>query len=293
MFKVEVMAASQNPRGKKIITFRLTYPRIIHAEMMTHRVFSRNAASSRAIPIEKMIESIENNMFIPIGFQKAHKGMQGDEYFEGYDLVKAQDLWIKAAKSAIAHAKEMKELGITKQLVNRILEPFQYYTVLLTGTEFFNFFDLRCPKFSVNKEIFLSKKSLLEKYPDCDLSTVVNKSPAEIHIQRIAEMMYDAYNSADYKLLQYDEWHIPFENEIDSDNLEIKLKVATAKAARVSYTTVGGGRKTTIEEDIALHDRLKEEGHASPFEHCAMASFYNSYFANFGDFESYRHKLYL
>ena len=143
--KVEIVADSINQQGDRLTSLVLTYPRIIHAEMMTHRMFSRNASSSRAVPVQKMIEAVKNNKFCPFEFQKAHKGMQGSEYFTGQDKEDCIKLWLESAELALQQAEKMKEKGITKQVINRILEPYQYYTVLITGSKegWDNFHSLR------------------------------------------------------------------------------------------------------------------------------------------------------
>lgn len=311
MYKAEILADSMSPQKDRLTTMKITYPRIIHSELMTHRMFSRNSASSRAVPVQKMIESVKNNMFTPLAVQKTHKSMQGSEYFEGEQFKQAKQLWVESAELALQQAEKMKEFGITKQLINRILEPYQYYQVLVTATEWENFFELRCPQyeFVYNDEtpskIFRSKKDCSNWYKDefstednpynTDLDWLqINKSQAEIHIQAIAELMYDAYNESTPKELKAGEWHIPFGDNIDlinwldivnndghlDGNLDLqdslfeqdKVKIATARCARVSYTVVGEeGKAANYENDIKLHNRLAQSGHWSPFEHVARA----------------------
>ena len=167
--KAEIVADSINPQGDRITTFLLTYPRIIHGEMMSHRVFSRNSASSRAIPFNKMVEMAQKDPFIPIAWQKGHKGMQGTDYLEEEELQQAIATWRLASMTAINSAKALHEAGVTKQLCNRILEPFIYHTCLVTSTEFDNFFELRCPKYygvyKSQKDLFNNKN--LEKRRRC------------------------------------------------------------------------------------------------------------------------------
>lgn len=287
MYKCEILADSMNPQGDRITTFRLTYPRIIHSELMTHRLFSRNASSSRAVPVKKMIKYVKDNMFMPLAIQKAHTGMQGSDYFEGEELEQAKQLWIKSAEFTLQIAEKMEKFGITKQIINRILEPYQYYQVLVTATEYTNFYELRCPKIyhaatglyyksvkdwnNVDKDIQYTGLSCL--HPD-------NQSQAEIHIQAIAEMMWDCYNESIPKTLQSGDWHIPFGDGIlipwkEGSNLESNtqetIKVATARCARISYETLGDNPKIDYEADIKLHDRLLSDKHLSCFEHCARA----------------------
>ena len=168
----KIIADSINPQGQRITSFILTYPRMIHGELMTHRMFSRNSASSRAIPFKKMMEMVEKDPFIPIAWQKDHRGMQGTEYFTKSDLAAAEfkeeipdtviehltQVWLAARDNAVRDAKYANEIGLTKQICNRLLEPFMWHTVLLTGTEFKNFFELRMPCYEIDLDNLESLK---------------------------------------------------------------------------------------------------------------------------------------
>ena len=271
---------------------------MILAELNTHRMFSRNSASSRAIPFKKMVKSVEENPFIPIAWQKDHKGMQGTEYFKVPYNEDCTLLWLEARDEAVKKARELNEYGVTKQLCNRLLEPFMWHTVLITSSEegLENFFNLRCPYIyhaadgnyyksnkdwnEVDKEIWYNGLTCL--HPE-------NKSQAEIHIQTIAELMWDAYNESKPKQLEAGQWHIPFEDKILMSILDqqeiatkfthikskevLKLKIATGMAARVSYTIIGDEKEVSYETLINIHDKMLEAVpfHASPFEHCAKA----------------------
>jgi thymidylate synthase ThyX len=306
MIKAKVIADSKNEFGNRITTMVITFPRIILAEFNTHRMFSRNSASSRAIPFEKMLKSVEENPFIPIAWQKDHKGMQGSEYFtEPKEIGTATGEWLVARNYAIQQAKVLSSLDCTKQLCNRLLEPFMYHTVIVTATEWENFFSLRCPKYEHfpadgEPKYFRSKVDWL-KYckENCTqgvpkemtehLWQMCNKGQAEIHMMALAEAMWDAYNESTPKELKEGEWHIPFGDEIPSSKLipylhskeipenkdqvdKALTKITTAMCARVSYTVVGEeGKEPNYENDIKLHDRLAESGHWSPFEHSAQA----------------------
>lgn len=360
-YKCEIIADSKCG-DHRITTFLLTYPRIIHAEMMTHRVFSRNSASSRAIPFEKMVKMVEEDPFIPIAWQKDHKGMQGTEYLDEtveYDLVSfmtilndtlsntndekerlklekrikektqiIQELlssythlrktlpewWLFARDKAIEAASILYVFDVTKQLCNRLLEPFMWHTVLITATEWENFFELRCPKYqtpvSQTVEPQRSWKDLLNVHSNPINQKLIedNKenwtfkmqhslSQAEIHIQAIAEMMWDAYCVSTPKILKPGEWHIPFGDKIenipetiweacgynennalfaDTSTLQlshiyekIKIKIAVARCARLSYMTFDG--EIDYSKDIKLYDTLLKSKHFSPFEHSAKA----------------------
>jgi len=313
-FKAQIIADSINPVGDRITTFILTYPRIIHSEFLTHRAFSKNSASSRAIPFEKMVKAVDENPFIPIAWQKDHRGMQGTEYFTDEESITLKEEWLEARNWACGQAEVLNARGATKQLCNRLLEPFMWHTVICTATDYFNFFELRCPRYSVSGDDFYhSRKDLSDIYPDHTHDWVesnwrkANKGQAEIHMMRLAEMMWDAYNESQPKKLKEGEWHIPYSDDLEnlptslvkdeqqiSTGLiqtiqDIQVKIATARCARVSYTIVGEeGKIYDYDKDIKLHDNLILNKHLSPTEHCAMALNESRNFGNFVGFKQYR-----
>lgn len=306
-------------------------------------MFSRNSASSRAIPFNKMVEMVRTDPFIPIAWQKDLKGMQGTEYItDERAIVNLRNQWTEASSKVIKSAKglnrgayvlevskdedghnmrdfhsiELEDTGVTKQLCNRLLEPFMWHTVLVTATEFENFFELRCPKYHYKNEEFLSRKNCINSYTFIkgfeediaylkslsDLDWVkINTSQAEIHMQALAEAMWDAMNGSVPNQLQTGEWHIPFGDKFDESKLlskevygysnssspeeesgwlleggedayykkveSLKIQIATARAARLSYMTFDG--EINYQKDIELHDILLKSKHASPFEHCS------------------------
>jgi hypothetical protein len=238
--QAKILADSISERGDRITTYLLTFPRIILAEFNTHRAFSRNSASSRAIPFKKMVESVQTNPFIPIAWQKDHKGMQGTEYLSDApagvsDKEFAIDMWLEARDAAVINSKILNDTGVTKQLCNRLLEPFMWHTVICTATDYDNFFNLRCPEYLISwypsdrpealeptQAIFKSRKDAIARTEgECDNWTEedwreCNISQAEIHIQALAEAMWDARNESIPKVLGIGEWHIPFV-EIEED----------------------------------------------------------------------------
>lgn len=236
MTKAQVVAASIHAKAAfPIVTMEVTMPRYILAEFNTHRVFSRNSASSRAIPLRRTISSVNNNPFIPMAWQKTHTGMQGTEYFTDKDEAdEATSRWLSATVKAANSALDLDEFGVTKQLSNRLIEPFMWHKVLVTSTEWENFFNLRCPQYEITTpisnqtHIFKSRKEVLEfvnKFDSIDMSCwsdldwlKINKGQADIHMMALAEAMYDAYNNATFKTLQPGEWHLPYGDRIiDSD----------------------------------------------------------------------------
>lgn len=253
-----ILADSINEYGNRITTFDLTFPRFILPEIATHRVFSMNSASSRAIPFKKMKEMVMNDPFIPIKWQKDHKGMQGTKYItDEKELSMLKSLWLRARDKAVEHATYINDVGATKQLCNRLLEPFMWHSVILTGTDFDNFFNLRI-------------------HPD-----------AEIHIEELAKCMKEAMEDNEPTLLKEGEWHLPMSSDApDAD----KLKIVTARMARKSYQTLGDDPKIDYDADIKLHDRLLVERHASPFEHASVCRG-NERYANYQGWQSYRNVL--
>lgn len=243
--------SSISESGKRIDTLLLRYPRFIHAEFMTHRQFSRNASSSRAIPIDRLIADVENDPVFPSFWGKNQPGMQAREELDDVSRNKSEDAWRRAMYSATNYARIMAREGAHKQIVNRILEPFSHINVVVTSTEWENFDALRIHE------------------------------DAQPEIRELAEAMRDARNQATVQELWNGEWHLPFlsQEELDlnggeedpSGNLRI---VSAARCARTSYKT-HDGRASTLEEDIALGNRLTKSVpfHASPFEHQSLPDY--------------------
>ena len=294
----KIVADSVSPQGDRLISVLCTFPRIILAEVNTHRMLSKNTSSSRAIPFLKMVEAIKNNPFIPIAWQKHHSGMQGNEYHTGEGNVgdinykaRAERNWLRARDFAVEQAKHLYEDSlVTKQLCNRLLEPFMWTTMLITGSKegWDNFFNLRCPSYKLiglDEENVKSRKEWLEKiqfssalhpsmYPKTDVEWLqINKGQAEIHIMDLAEKIYDAVNESTPKQLQAGEWHIPMISDSESLKLSTndQIKLSVGRAANTSYTVVGDGKELTLEHAIKIHDKCVELVHSSVFEHCARA----------------------
>lgn len=231
MIKAECVAASQ---GKtKIATFKVTMPRYILPEFNTHRVFTRNSASSRAIRTEKMLQMLLENPFIPIAWQKDHTGMQGTEYLDEYQAKIVAEDWQKAKRMAISKAEDLRSEGVTKQLANRVLEPYMWHTVLVTATEWDNFFSLRCPQYDIGDGILYKSRRdaiLAMQSRGIDTSTgemftstlewlKCNRGQADIHMSLVAEAIYDAYQTARFKDLTTHDWHIPYGDQMNTHDI--------------------------------------------------------------------------
>ena len=228
----EIVGHSLSPQGDELISVLCTFPRIILTEVNTHRMLSKNTSSSRAIPFKKMVESVQNNPFIPIAWQKDHKGMQGNEYItEDRKYENSRYDWLKARSLAVQQAKLLNESdGVTKQLCNRLLEPFMWTTMLITGSKegWENFFELRNPSYKIDdidntrfkswKDLISFIKgrdkvddSVIESYEQFSVIEKLqkNKGQAEIHMMALAEEIYDVVNESTPKQLKAGEWHIP------------------------------------------------------------------------------------
>lgn len=281
MIEAKIVADSVGPNGIRITTFVLTYPRFVHAEFMTHRKFSRNASSSRAIPVKKQIQMVIDNPAIPLAFTKNKPGMQGGDPLDQEAHDKALAAWLAARDSAVNFAQTLSDLEVHKQYANRILEPWAHITVVVTATDWDNFFSLRI-------------------HP-----------AAQPEICALATKMYELFSTNTPQQLKKDMWHLPFVDEeameevrqyynvqcLQDDPNAVKLAImrSVARCARVSYLN-HDGTKTSIGDDLKLYDRLLGQIpiHASPAEHQAKAlgsewEFYSS--GNFRGWIQYRKTL--
>lgn len=259
--EVNVLLRSRVPKtGASITTIQLRYWRSIHAELMTHRVFSRNAGSSRAIPVKKMLAQVWSDPAGPIHWGANRAGMQATEELTGWRLWAAKKLWKWTGRAAALGSWAMMKVGLHKQVANRPLEPWQYINVLVTSTEWENFFNLRCHK------------------------------DAQPEINELACAMRESIRTAPVQDLQPHEWHIPnlLPYEVKALTLDTQLKVSAARAARVSIEPFNGD--PSIDKEVARHDLLvgSDPIHASPTEHQAQAADTLGFFANFNGFIQYR-----
>jgi thymidylate synthase ThyX len=268
-FEAKVLADSVSPAGQRLTTLEATFPRFVLAEFNTHRIFSRNSASSRAIPVAKQLRRVLDDPYVPIEFGSNKPGMQAGTALAGAARDTAEAEWLKARNDAVRHVLGLttspgnvaafddlhecleaaqgllKEppaawLNVHKQVANRLLEPFMWHTVIVSSTSWENFFNLRC-------------------HPD-----------AQPEIRLIATKMRDALERSVPTRLDLAEWHLPLVGEAEREeasSAEELAKISIGRCARVSYLTHAGTRD--LSADVALYDRLLESGHMSPMEHVA------------------------
>lgn len=258
-----IIADSIPPGGPpRLTTMQITIHRFVLAEFNTHRVFSRNSASSRAIPLETMLQRCGDNPAFPLALPAEQPGMSGGDHLEGKALEDAMTLIQTVWENTIAEidyyiqSHPDKATRLHKSVVNRLLEPFMWHTIIVTSSEWDNFFSQRCTP------------------------------QAQPEIRATAELMRDALESSSPKHLGYGDWHLPFVglNPDDGGLSTIdKLKVSAARCARVSYLTHDGQR--SVEADLKLFDEtLAKYGHWSPLEHVATPLIYpqSMHVGNFG-----------
>ena len=253
----KVICDSVSESGKRITTFELEYPRYIHCELMTHRMLSKNCSSSRAIPIEKMLGYIENNMAVPVYLGRNKSGMQAVEEIEDKD--EAVSIWKSGYKEVKSVVGALTKLGLHKQIANRLTEPYQMMKVVVTATEWDNFFNLRIDK------------------------------DAQPELVMLADKMFNAMQGSTPKTLKEGQWHLPYVDSIEyteadggygeyEDNqwyhiegngisLSDAIRISVASCAAVSYRT----ENMTLAKADKIFDMLinAETLHSSPFEHVA------------------------
>lgn len=269
MIRSKILLDSINIFGNRATTVIAEFPRMVLAELNTHKMISKNSASSRAIPSEKMLQRVKEDPFIPIKWMKDHSGMQGNKYFTDEEAI--NDLrynWLQSRDNAVSSSIHLNNLGLTKQITNRLLEPFLWHKALLSATEWENFFALRA------------------------------EGMAEIHIQALAHNMLDRFNENTPKLIKPGEWHLPYGENIDEEVLnqislsqrgekdEIymslklinRLRIVTARCARTSYNNFDGTSDMIKDIEMA-ENRIIKPGHWSPTEHPMLSmnegQFYN------------------
>lgn len=232
----QVIADSISPAGVRLTTLEIEYPRFILAEVNTHRALSKNSASSRAIPVNKILDQIEKNPAMPVFWGKNQSGMQAVEELTPLGIDAAKLNWREAAHDAIQHSRHLGVIGLHKQITNRITEPWQMMKTVITGTEWNNFFWLR------------------------------NHDAAQPEFHELARVMGLAMDISKPRMLTYGEWHLPYVEDEDL-SWEDALKVSASCCAQVSYRKLDD----SFDKAIDIYNKLvgMDRAHASPFEHQA------------------------
>jgi thymidylate synthase ThyX len=251
LITAKIIADSESDEGVRMTTLEVEYPRFILAELNTHRMLSKNSASSRAIPVKSMHNQIRQHPAQPVAWGKNQSGMQAREVLDATDTVEAMMLWEQACDSALDYAQQLADLNIHKQLVNRVTEPWMTMKTVISGTEWKNFFYLR-------------------DHPD-----------AQPEIQLLAHKMKCAMDSSVPEYLTYNEWHLPYVKSVRNrwGTLEyfdangelmtlVDARVVSASCcAQVSYRK----NDDSLEKAQRVFSQLIESvpAHTSPIEHQA------------------------
>lgn len=249
MYSVRIERDSITRFGERLTSFICCFPRFVLAEVNTHRMFTRSSASSRAIPVQQQLDRLENDPFFPVYWGKNQRGMQAEQELTDEEILEARKWWAKHKDDSVAAAKSMMEIGVHKQIANRVLEAHMWHTAIITSTEWPNFWHLR------------------------------DNAMAQPEFKMVAAEMHVQYKAASPTLVREGDWHHPFikpeetdpNNEVFLDTADsVRTLVSIGRSARVSYLTHEGTRD--VQADIALaKERLRPSGHMAPFEHAAFA----------------------
>lgn len=270
----KIVLDSVSPKGHRLTTLQLRFPRIILAEFNTHRVFSRNASSSRAIPFSRLVREVREDPFVPVHWGANRPGMQASEEVSLLKIWAARKLWLGSMWVATSLASVMSKIGVHKQVVNRLIEPWAHVNVLVTSTDYSNFLKLR-------------------DHPD-----------AQPEIHELAIRMREALEASVPLKREIGQYHLPYVSLTDALDLSeeknpikyhaLVTKVSVARCARVSYK-LHDGSESSIEKDLELYEKLvgSEPLHASPAEHQAQVTETEASSGNFGvtDWLQYRKHL--
>lgn len=240
--QAKVILDSISPEGIRLTTLQVRFWRPMLPELNTHRAISKNAGSSRARPSKAIIEQVRNDPWGPIHWGKNQAGMQAKDELTGHHVRAAVSRWKTATQSAAHNAEMLHLLGAHKQIVNRLLEPYTYVDVLLTATDWANFFALRLHE------------------------------DAQPEMQDLAQAIKSAMDASEPTLLQPGDWHLPYiqDSEWNEHPLEVLKKLSVSRCAKISYTAFDGTVEP-IEKELDRYRRLIESQpmHSSPAEHQA------------------------
>lgn len=249
---VKLLAASVNPAGEKIETLEVRMPRIILAEMNTHRVFSRNVASSRAMPWKKVLQKMQDFWFEPVFWGKNKAGMSADEQLTGFNLWWAKLWWRLHRRFTIFVTNRLDAAGLHKQWKNRLIEPHTYVVAIITATDWDNFLWLRDDQTAAQPEIVILARKIRHALMNATHRQLSNDN-------NCTDGWHYAYATDEER----QHWHT---------NPQFLARLDAARCARASYWNHEGG-KPDVQADIATYQKLTEgKFHASPTEHQAHSA---------------------
>ncbi len=240
-WECRVEADSISPDGNRIISWVVSMPTLVHYQLIRHRMFSVSVSSLRAVPVQRLTDRVGADPYIPEVWGSNQKGMQPGEELDPAQARASQEDWRAALKNQLWYAGALKNRGVHKELVNKLLSPFSWTTMIITATDWKNFFQLRC-------------------HPD-----------AQYEIRKLAEMMRSSLGNSFPRKIHPGQWHLPFISLADEEcyPLDVLVKISAARSARVSYETHEG--KRDLSEDLRLAKDLLDHQppHSGPWEHQA------------------------
>lgn len=263
-FKSKILLDSVAPHGARLTTFEITIPKCVQAELNTHRILSRSSSSSRAIPVEKVIQQVLENPYIPPKWGTAKAGMQAGDELPRHEHYMASGIWLNARDEAVESARAALSIGLHKQVVNRLLEPWMWVTVIVSATEWRGFFRQR---------------------------DHANADPA---LQIVATWMHEAYRDSEPKPLGYGDWHAPLTGDaclLREDGYNVP-SISAARCARASFLTHWGVRDPAA--DMRLFDDTlnnDDPNHWGPMEHVARPGAEGKSYGNFVGWQQLRQVL--
>ena len=314
MYKSKIIADSLSPQGDRLISFVIKLPKIVVSEFYTHKMFTVTSSLEKN-SFMRNIEELKLNFFTPISYIKRNLVTGKSKFLNNEsDLKVDKEKWVQSKQESVHRALNLFYSGVDPELCTRLLEPFMISNVIITTSKesLEDFFKMKCPQYemmtSYNICKYKSKKDFLNNVglPDekSNYSSwnyfdwlQINKSKEDIHIQQIAEMMWDSMNESKPKQLEAGEWHIPFDDDIKSENFkilclnnpydneeELRVEISTSKCSEVSYQNTSKDYKLHIEQ----FKMLVETKQFKFFEHCSIVMDnleYNSYHTGKNDIE--------
>jgi len=306
-----ILTSKNAVTGVNLYTFVLTYPRMILAEVNTHRMLSRNAASSRAIPAKKQRKQVLDDPFVPVRVGQNQKGMQAGAELRGWNRFIVENTWKVARYPNVLASWILEKMGAHKQAANRIIEPWTYTQQVMTCTDLKNFFKLRNhPDAEPHFQIIAKQMQAQVEYVD-RLFGAISFEQGDA-VDRRLDRVNPSLGVFTVQSLRPGEWHMPFVDtpeiaELIKDKQTVNAdasvtatytigdidwrdlkQVSTARCARVSYFLPENGQRSDAGRDIQLCGRLSGSGHWSPFEHVATPTETADYIGNFRSWKQYR-----
>lgn len=285
------LASHNKATGDTLYTFKLTFPRIILAEVLTHRVFSRNTASSRAIPTKKLRKRVMQDPFVPMFVGKNQKGMQAGDSLDTTSSATVRKLWRWARIPACFAHWCLEKIGVHKQIANRLIEPWMWVEQVCSMTELDNFLKQRAhPAAEPHLQALAYYIQFIKDNVDSLIRMMREEDVDVVDPDTLRNFGFGLLINK-VQVLNPGEWHLPFAEDYDVTEPinSVGRVTSAARCARVSYYLMDG-KESTWEEDNKLYEKLAgaDPKHLSPLEHPAAASMESGWAGNYMGFKQLR-----